>query len=361
MNTIRWLLVLVPLFCGCLTNPAISQEHSSYTYLEEDWEEFWDIYYSFNSSNTTSPLRTAINYGYDDIARYLISTGVERFKDWDSCASDAIRGDKDDLVYLMHEYGVNFQICQKTLEAAIARGNLEMFYFVLEQNTVLLNCSTFLTTAVAYSHNNYADEDIALEMINKLVDLGGRVSNNLLFTACTGNSKLWVVQLLLELGVDVNAVNRDQDSALMMALSNLDRYPCRDISIVKLLLHAGADPNINYPFDLKAFKRKRKVEPLCYFGGSLLTMCNSLEAVTLLLEHSADPERLTGAGYTPLYCAVWNNNKDKVKILLEYGADPLRTTEGQKESPLAFAKKDTRECSPEIVRLMLEHLSKNWR
>ncbi len=82
----------------------------------------------------------------------------------------------------MHEYGVNFQKGNKTLEAAIARGNLEMFYFLMDQNPVLGERE--LSAAVQYSINDDTDEDIAVEMINKLLDSGAEVNSGLLFDAC---------------------------------------------------------------------------------------------------------------------------------------------------------------------------------
>jgi ankyrin repeat protein len=80
-----------------------------------------------------------------------------------------------------------------------------------------------------------------------------------------------------------------------------------DASTMKLLLDAGADPNI---------RNDAGASPLMWAAGDL-------EKVRLLVEHGADVNAKSDAGRTPLLIAAGRfNNAPVVKLLLDHGANP---------------------------------------
>ena len=139
-------------------------------------------------------------------------------------------------------------------------------------------------------------------------------------------------QLLIDSGVDVNAINYPGCPAL--------RYACAHHStgMVKLLLARDAVPNARdhrgdtplraaeiYP-DILLILLEHGADPniVFYDGGNVLldTVWNKkLDVLTLLLQHGADPNQADADGETPLYAAACFLRVDYVRLLLEYGAD----------------------------------------
>jgi len=108
------------------------------------------------------------------------------------------------------------------------------------------------------------------------------------------------VELIL-VGADVNAINNDYETALMLAVYK--NYK----DIVKLLLNKGANPNI-----------QDKV------GNTALMFAVNKgykDIVKLLLNKGADPNLQTEYGNTALIWATKRTNKDIVKLLLNKNAD----------------------------------------
>ena len=106
--------------------------------------------------------------------------------------------------------------------------------------------------------------------------------------------------------VDVNNVDRSYHStALIEAVKRGQK------EMVKLLLHAGADPN----------KADR-------FGKTPLHLAIwEIEVVKVLLDAGAEADRVDVGGYTPLHVAACCSDKHVVKLLMERGADPTKTND----------------------------------
>ena len=60
------------------------------------------------------------------------------------------------------------------------------------------------------------------------------------------------------------------------------------------------------------------------------------EVVEVILEESADVDKSTEWGWTPLHFAAWHNQLTIVQLLLERGADPNKTNE-EMQTPLHLA------------------------
>ncbi len=140
------------------------------------------------------------------------------------------------------------------------------------------------------------------------------------------------VQILLDHGVNVNAVQHLGETALMVVAQingNINH-------IGKLLLKYGADPNIQ---DINGRTALHKA----------LTNNNSM-LVRYLLEHGADPNIQDYNGRTVLFSIsyAWCA-RDKLRILLEYGAN----TNIQNNDGLTFwniAERNIKELAIELIR-----------
>jgi ankyrin repeat protein len=131
-----------------------------------------------------------------------------------------------------------------------------------------------------------------------------------------------VARLLVNAGADIDNIDREGYSILLVALEK------KDIGFVKALLEMGADPN----------KASISRTPLWYAAQN-----DDYEAVKLLLEAGANPNQKTEVdGWFPLEDA---KSLAMVELLLEHGADPLmKNYAGKCASEI--------QTDPKIVRLL---------
>ena len=166
-------------------------------------------------------------------------------------------------------------------------------------------------------------------------------------------------------GIDINAENRNKQTALLIALLN---HGCQDM--IELLLEHKAHVNIA---DSSGFTplfwaatggHKKNVVALLNHGatvdteGSYLTALwaavdnGHTEIVQVLLEHRANVEILDQWGYTMLIRAAQHNREALVKLLLQYGAQVNRAEAYSGTTALSIAKD---EGHARIVSLLLEN------
>jgi ankyrin repeat protein len=115
-----------------------------------------------------------------------------------------------------------------------------------------------------------------------------------------------IVEMLLQRGAKVGAKNNRQETALRLAGS-------AHADIVRLLLEHGADPNV------KDFYGKTLLVALCEAGAD-----RDAETIRLLLEHGADPN-MRGENGTPLLYAINmgpHGSAEIARLLLDHGANP---------------------------------------
>jgi len=141
------------------------------------------------------------------------------------------------------------------------------------------------------------------------------------------------LKLLLDLGVNVNAIDKYEDTALIMASKN-GYY-----EVIKILLEAGANVNaVNdsgntsliwasrkgyYEIVKLLLDNKADVNAANGVGNTSLifaTIINHLKIIKLLLEKEADVNAVNRGGGTALTWAISNNRPDIIKILKSYGA-----------------------------------------
>jgi ankyrin repeat protein len=110
-----------------------------------------------------------------------------------------------------------------------------------------------------------------------------------------------MVELLVELGADVNAFDAENDTPLYFAVQE------NNTDIIQFLLSKGADPN-------------KHVEGT-YVPIILAADEGKLEVLKLLVGSGADVNIPSPEGGTPLYFAAYKNHTECVKYLLGVGAD----------------------------------------
>ena len=132
----------------------------------------------------------------------------------------------------------------------------------------------------------------------------------------TMSDKLEILQLLIVRGINVNIMDETGRTALMMA--SIDGFT----EVVKLLLQAGADPNIEQHIPVKELFITSNL-PETHTIGLTALMCASLqmnsEVTDLLLQANANPNQENALA---LMIAAEQGYPDIVQQLLEYGADP---------------------------------------
>jgi ankyrin repeat protein len=119
--------------------------------------------------------------------------------------------------------------------------------------------------------------------------------------------------------------------------------------MTRLLLERGADPNdAETPYHTPETYDNAVLAILVESGrltaDSLTTMLlrkadwHDVDGIRFLLEHGADPNRMTGWGFTALHQAVRRDNALKnIEEMLDHGADPTLTTREHSQSAVQIA------------------------
>jgi ankyrin repeat protein len=141
-----------------------------------------------------------------------------------------------------------------------------------------------------------------------------------------------IVELLLNVGADVNKANRE-DATLPLHWAVAYAHAHKDI--VKLLLKAGADINAQSRFG--------------YTALYVAVLNGHKDIIELLLNANADINKAIDNGSTPLHAAVEKGNKNLVKLLLDAGVD-VNAQDKRGEAPLSGAAQKNYK---DIVELLL--------
>jgi ankyrin repeat protein len=184
-----------------------------------------------------------------------------------------------------------------------------------------------------------------------------------------------VTGLLLEAKVDANAVDRNGDTALMLAIR--DKAP---LEVVTALLEYGADPSIANPLGETASSIARQYKQTTIEnilsdspsvpGVDLLRLGEELRKaakegdvslVTSLLQKKADPLYSTFWGETALGLASRRCHNGVISALLGTGLNP-NSLEYRGKTPLMLASEH---CRADTLRLLLDAKAgierKDWR
>lgn len=196
----------------------------------------------------------------------------------------------------------------------------------------------FLNVALAYKEYHIAK--ILLSKVTSVNNETGRPERNPLHYAATDN-RTEMIQLLIDKGADVNAIDEHDMSPLHYAVI-LDNF-----ETVNLLLDNGAsaDEVTDHMFRFTPYQHA------CKGAKSQILEC--------FLNHGSDandvfemPDNLIcPKRSTPLHMAITQKNLDTINLLLDRNADVNHVNEN-KESSLHLA---CRENNTEVVKLLIDH------
>lgn len=141
------------------------------------------------------------------------------------------------------------------------------------------------------------------------------------------------VVALLKAGADPNLVQRNHQPIFDAANANTQ--------ILKLMLEAGANPNIQTALGYTPLHRAAGCRPQTYAslakqGGYSGEPPDCEQSVRLLITAKADIDAKDRGGKTPLMTAVFWNNVTAAKLLLEAGA-AVETKDPEGHTPLILA------------------------
>ncbi|CAC5377157.1 unnamed protein product [Mytilus coruscus] len=220
------------------------------------------------------------------------------------------------LVRLLKQYGCNLNvrtnIYERTaLHFAVKKHQVEVVDFLLSEKV-----------DVNVQSNPDKVSPLALAMVSRYKDIVEKllkVKNIDLDIRNSSNEGPVILAMHLvdeEIGVNLNARNRRQESALFFATY------VENEEIVEMLLQAGADPNLTSSDGTTA----------------LLTACyqGSTKIVQILVNHQSDINVCNPQRYSSIHIAAWNGYYQIVNILLKAGMHhDTATRDGN--TPIALA------------------------
>jgi ankyrin repeat protein len=115
-----------------------------------------------------------------------------------------------------------------------------------------------------------------------------------------------IIKQLIKEGKDINEKNKFEKTPLMLAIEK------HNIGLVKLLLIAGANPNI----------KDNSGKAALYKAVVTQVSEQNLDLLNLLINYKADVNAQSNIGTTPLMMAVEEPNLPVIQLLLKAGADP---------------------------------------
>ena len=233
------------------------------------------------------------------------------------------------------------------LVIASRAGSLEMVELLLKYKH-LPEVTAEMDTALYFAFHS-GHKEIVRALIQAganqsfFLDAGSSSYKSTFLIEAAGAGDLEMVKTLLELGADVNVVSdavyesepfSESDTALQTAVIN--GYP----EIIRILLEAGADPNLNNPLFIAVYnededlvrlliKHRARIETPCGSGNDgrvesvLIHACRygATEIVQLLMDEGADVNARDYQGDTALTDAAKFGHKEIVMALIGKGAD----------------------------------------
>ena len=238
---------------------------------------------------------------------------------------------------------ITIEQLKEALKLSSRYGHVEVVRLLIEYGAAVDALNIALCQAIEGKHT---------EVITLLLDSGADLTSPIAQLGCSAwifacrRGNLSMVRLLLDRGADPNAVETDGGlTPLMVSLL----FP----EIIRILFEHGADPNRPFPdgstalLDLVQSRQEG----------------NCMEAITVLLGHAADPNLAHATtGETALMIAAVAEygklNIDLVKLLLEYGADVTQVNR-EGESVLDMLDDGHRDDYSEVRELCTQYIECN--
>lgn len=224
---------------------------------------------------------------------------------------------------------------------AVANEKLEEVKSLLIQGAEVDHVNAMGLTALQYACNHSSKEMITLFISQganwAVIDEENGFS--LLHTAAS-KGYFWLVKLLIEKGLDVNARDKQGNGPLFRAGNKHE--------IGTFLIENGADPKMENdhgisPFNSKAAAFDYIKDPKKKDEGQRSDNIfeaiekKDLTSIALLTAKKCDFNQFNEEGKTPLICAVENNYAEIILLLVKNGANP-NLTDRDGNTPLSLAR-----------------------
>jgi len=223
---------------------------------------------------------------------------------------------------------------------AAIRNNTKIVQMLLDKgaNPDIQNIKGKTALIKAAKYNNIEIVQILLDK-----DANPNIQNNEGDTAliwAVRNHNPEIVQILLGEGANLDIQNRDGRTALIEAVQSYSKF----FEIVQAPLDKGANPNLLYLEMIEALLQKRA-------KGDLIDAATykDAEIIKLLLAADANPNIQAKNGDTALIIAVRYRNTEIVQLLLDKDANP-NIQDGDGQTALDLAIKDKNQAIIKLIR-----------
>ena len=302
-------------------------------------------YYPLFSSPVTTPLGVSLTYGQLQTARFLLDNGANPHSQiFSALTAEAMN--------LLIEYGASirgaripmafrWRFSRQFLQLPLAYGAL------LDETSLLDLLTTQFNVLDPNGPESRVDPDELEWLLNNGIRVGGTLDDltTILHFAIQRRMSLPVVEVLIEAGADINAVNIDGETPLMLARarnrndvadylvehggteSGLPSYEEAiaddNVAVLASYLEQGMSPDYILPEP----REWRPGLPTLYPVTVTALRENAMECARLLVAKGADVNLgfysfTLGGVVSPMIVMVAENNVSGVQFLLDHGAGP---------------------------------------
>ena len=305
-----------------------------------------------NKENVTA-LMIACETGSNDAINVLLNAGADpniADAEGDTCLHYAARNDQcTEVLQVIISHGIDVNTTNKKNVAALViachKGNTHEIQVLLNAGADPNIADADGDTCLHYAAQNIQCTEILQAIISHGADVNATNKENVraLMIACQKGNKntinellnagadpniadidgdtclhygaqndqcTEVLQAIISHGSDVNAVNKDNVTALMIACEK------KNTDAINVLLNAGADANIVDVNDVNAIKMKNVT--------ALMVACHkgNTDEIKILLNAGADPNIANAVGYTCLHYAAGNYQCTEIlQEIISHGAN----------------------------------------
>lgn len=256
--------------------------------------------------DTYQQLIEAIEQNDIQQVRRLIDEGVDIKQNNNLALRIALNLDHRDILRLLVDQGgIGGTFDYNVFEVPIGRNDLEMVRYLFENgfrddDALTASVKKFYYMVDKQGKRNFVYRKPDMRILKYLLEQGfdpneTSLSGLALHTAVS-NLKVDQVKLLLQYGADPNMLNNHGQTPLMIVAgktcsimnhSKYEKYP-KAIEIAKILLDAGADPNVRSGIETALTISTIPPEPyIDYDGFEERATCFRLDMAKLLIEHGA--------------------------------------------------------------------------